>query len=230
MNNKLNLFAVAGTVAVSLLATAALTTRADTPRGSCTGQAPDGSTIPSHDIALVHRFDLPGKLAWGKISIKLDSAGWRVGDIDGPRANPAQMSVALGAMRAIEIGTRCTGWVEGPTAYPCGFAVRELGFSRETDDRQAAIAMDWTPVPQRAQIAIDARPQADMKGLLAPVLDTPRFVRLLVSAQQFGNPDKSIGDKIEFEVRVVSNPLVPSLFDRKSGLLTVCGGGQSRPV
>ena len=145
-------------------------------------------------------------------------------------ANPAQMSVALGAMRGIEIGTRCTGWVEGPTAYPCGFAVRELGFSRQTDERQAAIAMDWTPDPQRAQAAINARPQADMKGLLAPVLDTPRFVRLLVSAQQFGNPEKSVGDKLEFEVRVVSNPLVPSLFDRKSGLLTVCGGGQSRPV
>lgn len=230
MKNKLNHFSLAGAVAISILAAAAFTTRADTPRVPCSAEAPDGGAILSQDIALVHRFDLPGKLAWGKISIKLDSAGWRVGDIDGPRANPAQMSVALGAMRAIEIGTRCTGWVEGPTAYPCGFAVRELGFSRETDDRQAAIAMDWTPDPQRAQAAITARPQADMKGLLAPVLDTPRFVRLRVSAQQFGNPEKSTGDKLEFEVRVVSNPLVPSLFDRKSGLLTVCGGGQSRPV
>lgn len=228
MKNKINLLSVAGTVAVSVLATAAFTTRADTSRVPCSVQALDGSAIPSHDIALVHRFNLPEKLAWGKVSIKLDSAGWRVGDVDGPRANPAQMSVALGAMRAIEIGSRCTGWVEGPTAYPCGFAVRELGFSRQTDDRQAAIAMDWTPDPQRAQAAIAARPQADMKGLLAPVLDTPRFVRLLVSAQQFGNLEKAASDKLEFEVRVVSNPLVPSLFDRKSGLVTMCGGGQSR--
>ena len=133
---------------------------------------------------------------------------------------------ALGALGGVEIGARCTGWVEGPNAYPCGFALRDIGFTAQTVERHGGIVMDWTPNPQRAQAAIDARPHADMKGLMSPLPDTQRYVGMHVAPRLLGDPAKAVGRKLEFEIRAVSNRLVPSLFDHASGLVALCGAGQ----
>lgn len=187
-------------------------------------QSQDG---PAYErIVLVHRFTVPQKLAWGKISIDLTPAAWRVGGVDGPPAHAAQLSGVLGALDGIEIGARCTGWVEGPNAYPCGFALREIGLAAQSVKRSSGIVMDWTPNPQRAQAAIDARPHADMKGLMAPLPDTQRFVGMHVAPRHLGDTAKAMGAKLEFEIRAVSNRLVPSMFDRASGVVTLCAARQ----
>jgi hypothetical protein len=187
-------------------------------------QGQDGSTYER--IVLVHRFTLPQKLAWGKVSIDLAPAAWRIGSVDGPPAHAAQLQGALVALGGIEIGGRCTGWVDGPTAYPCGFALREIGFTALTVNRHGGIVMDWTPDPKHAQAAIDARQHADMKGLMTPLRDTQRFVGMHVAPYQLGDPAKAVGRKLEFEIRAVSNQLMPSLFDHASGLVSLCGAGQ----
>ncbi len=196
----------------------------------CLAQDPGRVVQPADEIVLVHRFTIPQKLAWGKVGVKFAPQVWRVGNPSGPAANAAQLRMVLGTLSGIEIGGRCTGWVEGSAAYPCGFAVRSLGINSQIDDRYSGVAMDWAPDPKRAQAAVDARPQADMQGLISPLLDTPRFVGLQVPPHQLDDPRHAFGGRLRFEIRAVSNPLVPSLFDRASGQVTLCGGGKSRPA
>ncbi len=81
-----------------------------------------------------------------------------MGGVDGPPASAALLRSALGALSSIEIGARCTGWVEGTVAYPCGFAFREVGFTAQTVERHAWIVMDWTP-PMFDRTSRQARPQ-----------------------------------------------------------------------
>lgn len=199
-------------------------------KGGCLVNHPDGVAKPADEIVLVHRFAIPPKLAWGKVNVKFAPEVWRVGNPAGRAANAAQLRVVLGALTGIRIGGRCTGWVEGATAYPCGYAVRSLGLDGQVGDRHSGVVMDWTPDPKRAQAAIDARPQADMQGLISPLPDTPRFVGLHVPPHQLGNPRQAFGRRLVFEVRAVSNPLAPSAFDLASGQVTLCGGGKSLPA
>lgn len=228
MNPTKMMSAVALTVVSAMSAVAAsppdpLAYGSDAP---CAAQAQSQDQPAYERIVLVHRFTVPQKLAWGKVSIDLAPAAWRVGGVDGPPAHAAQLQGALGALGGVEIGARCTGWVEGPNAYPCGFALRDIGFTAQTVERHGGIVMDWTPNPQRAQAAIDARPHADMKGLMSPLPDTQRYVGMHVAPRLLGDPAKAVGRKLEFEIRAVSNRLVPSLFDHASGLVALCGAGQ----
>lgn len=235
MNNVFNPATMRGVVAFTAVsAISAVSTFAASPPDPLTSGtgAPCAAQAQSQDgpayerIVLVHRFTLPQKLAWGKVSIDLAPTAWRVGGVDGPPAHAAQLQGALGALGGVEIGARCTGWVDGPTAYPCGFALREIGFTAQTVERHGGIVMDWTPDPKRAQTAARAHPRADMKGLMAPLPDTQRFVVMHVAPYQLGDPAKAVGRKLEFEVRAVSNPLMPSVFDHASGLVSLCGAGQ----
>lgn len=228
MTNKLSLTAVA--VAVSLTAVSALPALLPGPQaGEKTANA--NCTLPDQDqagpaydrIVLVHRFTIPAKLAWGKVSVKLVPEAWHVGGIDGPPANAAQLRGALRAVGGLEVGGRCTGWVDGLTAYPCGYAVRELGLVDQGGDRLSGIAMDWSPDPVRVRTTLDARSR---DGQSSPLLDTPRFVGLRVAPNNLGEPDKLFGRKLEFEIRAISNQLMPSVIDHKSGLVAFCGAGQ----
>jgi hypothetical protein len=196
----------------------------------CFAQSHRQDDKSADEIVLVHRFAIPPKLTWGKVTVTFSPQAWHVGSPAGPVANAAQLHFVLGALNGIAIGGRCTGWVEGPTAYPCGYAVRSIGLDGQAGDRFSGTAMDWTPDPKRAQAAIDERPHADMKGLISPLLDTSRFVGLQVPLDQLGHPRQVYGQRLMFEIRAVSNPLVPSLFDRASGQVTLCGGGKSLPA
>jgi hypothetical protein len=229
MKKNLKLCAVAA--AIALAATSAMTTSApDLQAGeaaaNCAALGDDPAAPAYEHIVLVHRFAIPEKSAWGKVSVDLVPAAWRVGGADGPPASAAQLRVALRALGGMQIGGRCAGQVDGATAYPCGFAVRELGLAAQAGDRQSGIAMDWTHNPARARAAVDGRRASPVKDLFAPVPDTPRFVGLTVALHQLGEIDKAFGQKLEFEIRAVSNPLVPSMFDRANGLVTMCGAGQ----
>ena len=177
----------------------------------------------------MHRIDIPQRLAWGKVSIAPAPGGWRVGTADGPPANAVQLRLVLADLGSVEIGGRCTGWVEGPSAYPCGFAVRGLSLAGSAADEFTTTALDWTPDPQRAQAAIDARPQADMKGLISPLPDAPRFVGVRVPPGHLSVRGAAYGGELKFEFRALSNPLVPSLFDYASGRVALCGGMQGLP-
>jgi hypothetical protein len=229
MKNKLNLIAVASAILL-----AAVPVMPASPPGTQSGETTTSCAAldaneagPAYDhLVLVHRFTLPDKLAWGKISVDLAPAAWRIGGADGPPASAAQLRVALRTLGGLEIGGRCTGQVDGATAYPCGFAVRELGFAAQTGDRHSGIAMDWTPDPARVQMAVSAKQPASMKDVFSPVTDTARFVGLQVAPYQLGDVDKALGRKLEFEIRAVSNPVSPSTFDRVSGLVKLCGTGQ----
>jgi hypothetical protein len=222
--------AVAGGIAltaVSAMSATAPGPQPDETTARCAAQDEKLAGTAYGNMVLVHRFAIPEKLDWGKVSVDFSPAEWQVGGADGAPASAAQLRVALRTLGSLEIGGRCTGQVKGLIGYPCGFAVRELGFAGQTGDRYSDIAMNWTPDKARAQAGVTARQAANMKVRVAPLPDTPRFVGLQVDPRHLGNVDKASGRKLEFEIRAVSNPLHPSTFDRASGLMKLCGTGQN---
>ena len=175
-------------------------------------------------VTLVHRFTLPARLAWGTVSISLAPQAWRVGHLDGPVATEAQLRIALGELASIEIGGRCAGWVEGATSYPCGFAVGEIDLAGSVGERFSGVSADWqTPGAQRRLPGTD-RPDFRASGLIAPVLDAPRFVSVRAPLRYLGDKAIAFGGKLDFRIRAVSNALVPSEFDRSSGTVILRGG------
>ena len=230
MIGKFKLWAVTAAIGLTGLCAAASEKLSGRLKAGCLAQHPGRDGQPADEIVLVHHFAIAPKLAWGKVDVKFGAEAWRVGSPAGPVANAAQLHVVLGALTGIEIGGRCTGWVEGATAYPCGYAVRSLGVEGQAGDRFSGMVMDWTPDPKRAKAAIRARPQADMQGLISPLLDNPRFVGLQVPPHQLGDPRQVHGSRLVFEIRAVSDPLVPSVFDRISGQVALCGGGNALPA
>jgi hypothetical protein len=147
-------------------------------------------------------------------SIDLAAGGWRVGAIDGPPANEAQLRLALSALAGLEVGGRCTGWVEGATSYPCGFSLRKVVFAGVVIGEHPAIAMSGSaPEIDHSELADRSDRQGSaVSGLLRPEMQRLVVVRLLLG--EFGDRGSAIGSRIQFEMRTVSNALVPSRFDR----------------
>jgi hypothetical protein len=231
MKNKIKLCAAAvgiGLTTMSAVSGLAPGAQGGQPDALCAAQAQDPAGAPFDHIVLVHRFTIPPRMAWGKVSVELAPEAWHVGGADGPLASAAQLRGTLRALGGIEVGGRCAGRFDGATAYPCGFAVRELGLAAQAGDRVAGIAMDWTTDPIRVQAASDTRPQTVMKAGVAAVADTTRFVGLRVAPHQLGAPERAFGHTLEFEIRAVPNLLMPSVFDRANGMVTLCGAGQDK--
>lgn len=198
---------IAAAAALCLGATAAVCAKEPAP----TSQA---------GAALYQAFVMPPKLAWGAVTLSLEPGAWRVGGVDGPQATEAQLRAALGALAGVEIGARCAGWVEGSTTYPCGFAIRGLHAAGDARSPFSAMAMDLEPGSARARSAT-ATPRADLvaAGLMAPVLDEPRFVAMQVPARVFTIEALRTSPALKFEFRALSNVLVPSEFDRSSSVV-----------
>jgi hypothetical protein len=191
---------------------------------ACPAQAQDQTAIAFDGPVLVHRFTIPPGRAWGTITVDVAPAAWHVGQIDGPPATEAHVRAVMGRLAGIEVGGRCAGWVEGPTAYPCGFSVREFDLAGSVAQRFVGIVSDMTkPDTKRAQAAVDSRPP-NAGALISPVLDVPRLVTLQLPRRYLGDKSKVIGGQLRFEIRAVSNPLVPSEFDHSSGVVTLRGG------
>lgn len=167
------------------------------------------------DGALSHRFPVPLRQQWGTVSVELVAQHWRVGSFDGPAATEAQLRSVLGNLGAVEIGGHCAGWVEARTLYPCGFAIESLDLAGKVADRYAAIGIDWdAPAESGARVQSE---EFRRSGLIAPVLGPMRFVAVHAPLRYLGDKREAAGGRIEFRLRAVSNPLVPSEFDRANG-------------
>lgn len=170
---------------------------------------------------LVHAFKIPSGESWGPVSIDLSTGGWRVGGAGGPPATEGQLRLVLRSLVAVEVGGRCTGWVSGATAYPCGFSLRDIDWAGAVEPRYAAIAVDQESVAAtrkhvEAEIPLDGNASAVPR---APQLDSDGFVALRMPSAYLGDKSRTFGGTLRFELRAVSNVLVPSKFDRASGLV-----------
>lgn len=179
-------------------------------------QAQPAPAAPSDDSLLVHRFTIPPGQTWGAISVPLLPAAWRVGDVDGPGVSETQLRGILGRLVDIDVGGRCTGCVEGARDYPCGFVVRGINVTSAVVGHLSYLS-DWAAAAD-AQGARAAMHDPDDPMLI----DVSRFVRF--SAPLFDAGGSTFGRELQFEIRAVSNPLVPSDFDRDSGMVVLRGG------
>ena len=133
-------------------------------------------------------------------------------------ASEAQLRSVLAGLGGIEIGGRCAGWTEARTAYPCGFALRQLDLAGVVADRFGAMTADLdAPSGAERLLPIDDNPQLRSSGLISPVSQPPRFVALRAPLRYLGDKGAAFGGKLAFDLRAVSNSLVPSEFDRSSG-------------
>jgi hypothetical protein len=172
------------------------------------------------DVVLVHAFKVPIGESWGPVSINLSSGGWRVGGPDGPLASDGQLRVVLRSLVVAEVGARCTGWVSGATAYPCGFSLREIDLAGAVEARYAAIAVDeQSVVAARDNVEVDLPADQHASVPRSPRLDGERFVGLRMPSAYLGDQSQAFGGTLRFEIRALSNVLVPSKFDRGSGLV-----------
>jgi hypothetical protein len=198
---------------------------------SSTGAAHAAEPIAPHGLTLVHRFTLPADLGWGSVSVSLTPSAWRVGHANGPVATEAQLRTVLANLAGVDIGARCTGWVDGGTSYPCSYAVTDIDFAGVVNEHSGALSADWRA---SADWGTSAEPHprptgtdslvVHAPGAIAAVLDAPRFVAVRVPLRYLGNSAGTFGSKLDFRIRAVSNPLVPSRFDRDSGAVILRGG------
>lgn len=170
-------------------------------------------------IVLVHRIKMAKDASWQANAIALIAGGWHVSDANGVVATDAQLLSVFQNVASIEIGGVCRGWLDGPTSYPCGFAVREVDLAGQVDERFAAMEFDngsgvisaWTSQPPPARSGITATPSA------------PRFIAVRLPRVFLGNVSPALGGHLRFDLRTISNPLLPSQFDSTSGLVVLRG-------
>jgi hypothetical protein len=176
------------------------------------------------DVVLVHAFRIPDGDSWGRIAIDLSSGHWRVGGPDGPVAGEAQLRQALRALEAVEVGGRCAGWVDGATAYPCGFSLRDIDWAGVVAQRYAAIAVDQQSVVvaarQHAEVGLSLEPDSSSPSA-SPRVDDERFVAMRLPMAYLGDKSQTLGGVLQFEIRALSNLLAPSRFEYGSGLVVL---------
>jgi len=187
---------------------------------SCATTAVRAQVPAGPDVVLVHGFGIPSGESWGTVSIHLATGGWRVGGPDGPLATEGQMRVALRSLVAAEVGARCTGWVSGVTAYPCGFSLRDIDLAGAVEPRYAAIAVDQQSVAAVSEhVEVELPADANSSVPRAQRLDGEHFVALRMPPTYLGDKSQAFGGTLSFDIRAISNVLVPSQFDRRSGLV-----------
>lgn len=159
------------------------------------------------------KFELAPGLGWTTVRLDPSTAAWH--RPDGSPAAPAEVRAVLADLASVHVGARCASWVDGPTLYPCGFAVEaELpgggpAFAQAYNDTSTAEA--------RERSEREASPAVRAAGLIAPVLDAPRTVRVVL-------PTAAVGAQLRLRIRPLSNALVPSHFEPASGEIVLRGG------
>ena len=189
----------------------------------CATAAVRSQALAGPDVVLVHAFKIPNGESWGRISVELSSGEWRLGGPAGPLADEAQLRLALRALVTVEVGGRCAGWVDGATAYPCGFSLRDIDWNGTVAQRYAAIAVDQQSVVmaaarELAEAGALAEPRASAV-VTAPLVDDERFVALRLPWSYLGDKGETYGGTLQFDIRALSNVLAPSTFDHGSGLV-----------
>jgi hypothetical protein len=187
---------------------------------NCAAAAVQAQVPTEPDVVLVHSFRIPSGDSWGTVSIDLSAGGWRVGGPGGSPASEAQLRMVLRALVAVELGGRCAGWVDGATAYPCGFSLRNIDWAGAATQPSTAIAVDQEAVvvAAREQAAVDKSVEQHASSVSAPSrADEPRFVALRLPAAYLGDKSQTFGGILQFEIRVLPNLLAPSKVERGSG-------------
>lgn len=205
---------------------AALIAAAGCARAETMPAAPRSDTLTLH-----HRITIPARVSWGTIAGELTPSAWRVGHPDGPPASEAQLRTVLGDLAGIEIGGHCAGWVDKTTIYPCGFSVAQLDFAGSVTRRYAGIAVDLAdPDPRAVQASTEAGDRLAGTALIAPVLDAPRLVTVLAPKPYLGDRGRAFGGRLSFDIRAVTNPLVPSVFERSRGVVILRAGNAGQRI
>jgi len=191
---------------------------------NCAAAAVQAQAPTGPDVVLVHGFRIPNGESWGTISINLSAGGWRVGDARGPLASEAQLRQALHALAAVEVGGRCAGWVDGATAYPCGFSLRNIDWAGAVTQQQPTIAVDQESVVVAARKHTEGAMSIDQSGSSPNATSRPddeRFVALRLPTAYLGDKSQTLGGVLQFEIRALSNLLAPSTFELGSGLVVL---------
>lgn len=156
--------------------------------------------------ALYHAFQIAPKGAWGTVSLSFDS-GWHIGSIDGPLVNPLQMRDALAGLTSVTIGARCVGQRDGPTHYPCGFAMAQLEIDGISAERLIGIAARGPTLSFTAE------------ETLVSSTATP-LVQITASVPELGGDiGARFGGRMTFRWRSVSSQGHQSKVDTDSGVV-----------
>ena len=177
--------------------------------------APNAARVP---VTLVHRITIASDTSWQANAIALTAGGWHINDADGAVATAGQLLSVVRDVAAIEIGGVCRGWVDGPTSYPCGFAVRKVDLAGLVDEKFESMEFDDGSGATRAWTQPRPEDRPSSSGFTA-TRDRPRFVAVRLPDAYLGNVSGALGGHLRFEVRAVTNQLMPSQFDGGSGLV-----------
>lgn len=179
---------------------------------------PTRSSTSVDMVVLVHRITIPTDSSWGVTSMALSVGHWRVGDADGAVATAAELTAALQDVVSIEIGGVCRSWLDGPTLYPCGFSVRNVDLAGLVNDKYTAMEFDDGFGPMSSSnLTMPATPSTPSGTAATPAV--PRFVAVQLPHEYLRKANAALGGHLRFEVRAISNPLVPSQFDSTSGVV-----------
>jgi hypothetical protein len=182
-----------------------------------------GTTVAqSGDAMELHaRFDIAPGQNWA--TVRIEAADWHLGSLQGTQATLAQLKALMAGSHLLAVGGRCAGWVEGQTSYPCGFAIEVLKLDSELLMAGPLHAYGWESTLQARERSIaQASPEVRASGLIAPLPDEAKFVGItLLRVGTDKNPTESV---LSFRIRTLSNPLVPSIFDRTSGSVVLRNG------
>ena len=172
------------------------------------------ATAQADPMTSLHlRFELRPGLGWTPLRVAPHAADWR--RADGSPATPAQVRAVLAQLAVVEVSARCAGWVDGATVYPCGFAVQA---DRPGAAPFRAQAVHWHATDAARERSLREAPEGVREaGLIAPVLDVPQRVAVLL-------PSAVVGGRLSVRIRPLTNRLVPSQFDRASGEIVLRGG------
>ena len=182
-----------------------------------------GTTVAqSGDAMELHaRFDIAPGQNWA--TVRIEAADWHLGSLQGTQATLAQLKALMAGSHLLAVGGRCAGWVEGQTSYPCGFSIEVLKLDSELLMAGPLHAYGWESTLQARERSIaQASPEVRASGLIAPLPDEAKFVGItLLRVGTDKNPTESV---LSFRIRTLSNPLVPSIFDRTSGSVVLRNG------
>jgi hypothetical protein len=172
-------------------------------------------------LVLVHRFTIAEPPAWSEVTVALTPGPWRVGGPDGPVASAWQLQATLGALIAVEVGGCCSAWVDGATAYPCGFTLSGFELLGLDVDRETASASPHaSSLPERTPTDAFACAQQDTKASDGPVRQgAMRFVSIRPWLRSAGDRTRALGTALRFQFRGVVNRLHASKIDRASGVV-----------
>jgi hypothetical protein len=172
-------------------------------------------------LVLAHRFTIAEPPAWSEVAVALAPGRWRVGGPDGPVASAWQLQTTLGGLIAVEVGGCCSAWVDGLTAYPCGFTLSGfelLGLDVDRDPASASPAAASTPGLTETAAFVCA--QQDTKARGGPMRQgAMRFVSIRPWLHNAGDHTRALGTALRFQFRGAVNHVHASKIDRASGVV-----------